>query len=187
MLVCSLTHLSPTIFSQLSTTDHERAFSFQKETVCREEGYTRFNSGPLASLKAFHPKMDQNEWMEEHQMMCSCHKCPHVSEFTLLLRVPVCVCFSGNVNNHFIFSPSAGSNVSRLLLASPFDYEGGLDRIWEYRLLIFVTDDNLPTTNVQTGTVTLTIKIIPDPTTVVPTTVSLTGWTVGATWSWCGI
>ncbi|KAJ7329577.1 hypothetical protein JRQ81_015751 [Phrynocephalus forsythii] len=81
---------------------------------------------------------------------------------------------SGNVNNHFTFSPSAGSNVSRLLLAFPFDYEGGLDRIWEYRLLIFVTDDNLPTTNIQTGTVTLTIQVIPNPTTVVPTTPGIT-------------
>uniref|UniRef100_A0ABM5GL54 Cadherin-related family member 3 n=1 Tax=Pogona vitticeps TaxID=103695 RepID=A0ABM5GL54_9SAUR len=81
---------------------------------------------------------------------------------------------SGNINNHFTFSPSAGSNVSRLLLASPFDYEGGLDQIWEYRLLIFVTDNNLPTTNIQTGTVTLTIKVIPNPTTVVPTTPGIT-------------
>ncbi|XP_062991085.1 cadherin-related family member 3 [Elgaria multicarinata webbii] len=87
---------------------------------------------------------------------------------------------SGNVNNHFAFSPSAGSNVSRLILASPFDYESGLDRIWEYRLLVFITDDNLlsgagrATALIQTGTVTLTIKIIPNPTTVAPTTPGVT-------------
>nr|XP_008109771.2 PREDICTED: cadherin-related family member 3 [Anolis carolinensis] len=87
---------------------------------------------------------------------------------------------SGNVNNHFTFSPSAGSNVSRLMLALPFDYEGGLDRIWDYRLLVFITDDNLLTTddratsNIQTGTVTLTIRVIPKPTTVIPTTPGVT-------------
>ncbi|XP_044279206.1 cadherin-related family member 3 [Varanus komodoensis] len=87
---------------------------------------------------------------------------------------------SGNVNNHFTFSPSAGSNISKLILASPFDFEGGLDSLWEYRLLVFVTDDNLLSSTsrtaalIQTGTVTLTIKIIPNPTTVVPTTLGIT-------------
>nr|XP_056703305.1 cadherin-related family member 3 [Euleptes europaea] len=87
---------------------------------------------------------------------------------------------AGNVNNHFTFSPSAGSGTSRLILLTPFDYEGGLDRIWEYRLEVFITDDNLlsvadrSTARVQTGTVKLTIKVIPDPTTVVPTTPGVT-------------
>ncbi|XP_077194262.1 cadherin-related family member 3 isoform X1 [Paroedura picta] len=87
---------------------------------------------------------------------------------------------SGNVNNHFTFSPSAGSNISRLILASPFDYEGGLDRVWEYRLKVYITDDNLismaerSTALIQTGSVTLTIKVIPNPTTVVPTTPGVT-------------
>ncbi|XP_042323012.1 cadherin-related family member 3 [Sceloporus undulatus] len=86
----------------------------------------------------------------------------------------------GNVNNHFTFSPSAGSNVSRLMLALPFDYEGGLDRVWDYRLLVFITDDNLlsaanrATTIIETGTVTLTIKVIPNPTTIIPTTPGVT-------------
>ncbi|XP_061493846.1 cadherin-related family member 3 [Rhineura floridana] len=87
---------------------------------------------------------------------------------------------SGNVNNHFTFSPSAGSSVSRLTLASPFDYESGLDIISDYKLKVFITDDNLlsaadrGTYLTQTGTVTLTIKVIPNPTTVVPTTPGVT-------------
>ncbi|KAM6437840.1 cadherin-related family member 3 [Liasis olivaceus] len=87
---------------------------------------------------------------------------------------------SGNVNNHFTFSPNAGSNISRLVFATPFDYETGLDRVWEYRLLVSVTDDNLLSSteraavHIRTGTVTLTIRVIPDPTTVIPTTPGVT-------------
>ncbi|XP_006882747.1 PREDICTED: cadherin-related family member 3 [Elephantulus edwardii] len=82
----------------------------------------------------------------------------------------------GNINNHFTFSPNAGSNVSRLLLASRFDYAGGLDKVWDYQLLIYVTDDNLlsrrkkATALVETGTVMLSIKVIPHPTTILTTT-----------------
>ncbi|KAM5236424.1 cadherin-related family member 3 [Ctenodactylus gundi] len=82
----------------------------------------------------------------------------------------------GNINSHFTFSPNAGSNVTRLLLASHFDYEGGLDKIWDYKLLVYVTDDNLLSSRrkaaalVQTGTVTLSIKVIPHPTTIITTT-----------------
>ena len=82
----------------------------------------------------------------------------------------------GNVNSHFTFSPNAGSNVTRLLLATRFDYTGGLDEIWDYRLLVYVTDDNLLSgrkkadTLVETGTVTLSIRVIPHPTTIVITT-----------------
>ncbi|KAM6202289.1 LOW QUALITY PROTEIN: cadherin-related family member 3 [Rhynchocyon petersi] len=82
----------------------------------------------------------------------------------------------GNINNHFTFSPNAGSNVSRLLLASRFDYTGGLDKIWDYKLLVYITDDNLlsgrkkATARVETGTVTLSIKVIPHPTTIITTT-----------------
>ncbi|XP_032132215.1 cadherin-related family member 3 isoform X1 [Sapajus apella] len=80
---------------------------------------------------------------------------------------------AGNVNNHFTFSPNAGSNVTRLLLTSRFDYAGGLDKIWDYKLLVYVTDDNLLSGRkqaealVETGTVTLSIKVIPHPTTVI--------------------
>ncbi|KFQ83098.1 Cadherin-related family member 3, partial [Phoenicopterus ruber ruber] len=86
----------------------------------------------------------------------------------------------GNVNNHFTFSPSAGSNTSRLILASRFDYESGLDTNWIYRLRVYVTDDNLlsardKTTHlIKTGTVTLSIRVIPNPTTVITTTPGFT-------------
>ncbi|EDM03282.1 rCG61458, partial [Rattus norvegicus] len=49
---------------------------------------------------------------------------------------------SGNINNHFAFSPNAGSNITRLLLASRFDYSI-LDTVRDYKLLVYVTDDNL--------------------------------------------
>ncbi|XP_012576495.1 PREDICTED: cadherin-related family member 3 isoform X2 [Condylura cristata] len=82
----------------------------------------------------------------------------------------------GNVNSHFTFSPSAGSNVTRLFLATRFDYPGGLDKIWDYKLLVYITDDNLLSGRkkaealVETGTVTLSISVIPHPTTIVTTT-----------------
>ncbi|NWV12146.1 CDHR3 protein, partial [Ptilonorhynchus violaceus] len=77
----------------------------------------------------------------------------------------------GNENSHFTFSPSAGSNTSRLILASRFDYESGLDTNWIYRLRVYITDDNLfsdrdrTTHLIKTGTVTLSIRVIPNPTT----------------------
>ncbi|XP_012601968.2 cadherin-related family member 3 [Microcebus murinus] len=83
---------------------------------------------------------------------------------------------SGNINGHFTFSPNAGSNVTRLLLASRFDYAGGLDKIWDYNLLVYITDDNLLSGRkkaealVETGTVTLSVKVIPHPTTIITTT-----------------
>ncbi|OXB56319.1 hypothetical protein ASZ78_009650, partial [Callipepla squamata] len=86
----------------------------------------------------------------------------------------------GNVNNHFTFSPTAGSNTTRLILASPFDYESGLDTKWVYRLRVHITDDNLlPDKNkathlVKTGTVTLSIRVIPSPTTFTTTTPGFT-------------
>ncbi|KFQ03725.1 Cadherin-related family member 3, partial [Leptosomus discolor] len=86
----------------------------------------------------------------------------------------------GNVNNHFTFSPSAGSNTSRLILASKFDYESGLDTNWIYRLRVYITDDNLLSARdktihlINTGTVTLSIRVIPNPTTVIPTTPGFT-------------
>ncbi|NWV24681.1 CDHR3 protein, partial [Origma solitaria] len=86
----------------------------------------------------------------------------------------------GNENSHFIFSPSAGSNTSRLILASGFDYESGVDTNWIYSLCIYITDDNLvsdrdKTTHLtKTGTVTLRIRVIPNPTTVTTTTPGFT-------------
>ncbi|NWU63779.1 CDHR3 protein, partial [Pterocles burchelli] len=86
----------------------------------------------------------------------------------------------GNVNNRFTFSPSAGSNTSRLILASRFDYESGLDTNWVYRLRVYITDDNLlnakgkATHLIKTGTVTLSIRVIPNPTTAIATTPGFT-------------
>ncbi|XP_022371131.1 cadherin-related family member 3 [Enhydra lutris kenyoni] len=82
----------------------------------------------------------------------------------------------GNINSHFTFSPSAGSNVTSLLLATRFDYASGLDKIWDYKLLVYVTDDNLLSgrkkaqAHIETGTVTLSISVIPHPTTTVTAT-----------------
>uniref|UniRef100_A0A8C8RRS9 Cadherin related family member 3 n=1 Tax=Pelusios castaneus TaxID=367368 RepID=A0A8C8RRS9_9SAUR len=87
---------------------------------------------------------------------------------------------SGNMNNHFAFSPSAGSNISQLILASRFDYDNGLDTIWNYKLRVYITDDNLLTSTnratalIETGTVMLSIKVIPKPTTTVATTPAIT-------------
>ncbi|NXN86088.1 CDHR3 protein, partial [Bombycilla garrulus] len=86
----------------------------------------------------------------------------------------------GNENNHFVFSPSAGSNTSRLILASRFDYESELDTNWIYNLRIHITDDNLlsardkTTRLIKTGTVTLSIRVIPNPTTATTTTPDFT-------------
>ncbi|NXP17879.1 CDHR3 protein, partial [Scytalopus superciliaris] len=86
----------------------------------------------------------------------------------------------GNENNHFTFSPSAGSNMSRLILASQFDYESGLDTSWIYSLRVYITDDNLlsvrdkSTHLVKTGVVTLSIRVIPNPTTTITTTPGFT-------------
>ncbi|NWU30802.1 CDHR3 protein, partial [Dyaphorophyia castanea] len=86
----------------------------------------------------------------------------------------------GNENSHFIFSPSAGSNTSRLILASRFDYESGLDTNWIYSLHVHITDDNLvsprdkSTHLIKTGTVTLSIRVIPNPTTATTTTPGFT-------------
>lgn len=82
----------------------------------------------------------------------------------------------GNINSHFTFSPNAGSNVTSLLLATRFDYVSGLDKLWDYKLLVYITDDNLLSgrkkaeARIETGTVTLSISVIPHPTTTVTTT-----------------
>ncbi|XP_041110769.1 cadherin-related family member 3-like isoform X2 [Polyodon spathula] len=83
---------------------------------------------------------------------------------------------SGNINNHFAFSPTAGSNITRLILAEPFDYSGGLDKQWNYKLLVFITDDNLlsgarqPKGIVETGTVTVNVNVVIAGLTTVSTT-----------------
>lgn len=105
--------------------------------------------------------------------------------FSCFYQHPGIMSHLGNVNSHFTFSPNAGSNVTRLLLASSFDYEGGLDKIWDYTLLVYITDDNLLSGRrraealVETGTVTLSIKVIPHPTTIITTTPRVSTWGPG--------
>ncbi|MBN3309628.1 CDHR3 protein, partial [Amia calva] len=47
----------------------------------------------------------------------------------------------------------------------PFDYSSGLDRVWEYKLVMHIIDDNLlearrgPKGLVQTGTVTVYVRV----------------------------
>uniref|UniRef100_A0A8C6DUI9 Cadherin-related family member 3 n=1 Tax=Moschus moschiferus TaxID=68415 RepID=A0A8C6DUI9_MOSMO len=83
---------------------------------------------------------------------------------------------AGNINNHFTLSPNAGSNVTSLILATRFDYASGLDKVWNYKLLVYITDDNLLSGRkragalVETGTVTLSISVIPHLTTFITTT-----------------
>lgn len=66
--------------------------------------------------------------------------------------------------------------MTSLLLATRFDYASGLDKTWDYKLLVYITDDNLLSgrkkakAHVETGTVTLSISVIPDPTTIATTT-----------------
>nr|XP_033813487.1 cadherin-related family member 3 isoform X2 [Geotrypetes seraphini] len=83
----------------------------------------------------------------------------------------------GNIYNQFTFSPNAGSNVTSLILASPFGYLTGSKMIWDYKLLVYITDNNLMTSepkfnrNTQTGTVTLNIHVyVPGLTTQITTT-----------------
>ncbi|KAE8616289.1 hypothetical protein XENTR_v10008767 [Xenopus tropicalis] len=84
---------------------------------------------------------------------------------------------SGNINNHFTFSPDAGSNITSLVLANPFDYASGGDTTWNYNLMVYITDDNLlsnaarATGLIQTGTVSLYISVyVPGLTTHTTTT-----------------
>ncbi|XP_059508208.1 cadherin-related family member 3-like [Stegostoma tigrinum] len=83
---------------------------------------------------------------------------------------------SGNINNHFQLSPSAGSNITKLILALPFDYTHGVDKVTNYNLLIQITDDNLLAGSrkrkvVQTGRVKINIRVIvPTPSTQETTT-----------------
>lgn len=101
---------------------------------------------------------------------------PYLILFSFFSPNPCIKSHLGNINSHFTFSPNAGSNITSLLLATRFDYAGGLDKIWDYKLLVYITDDNLLSgrkkaqAHVETGTVTLSIRVIPHPTTIVTTT-----------------
>ncbi|XP_066580809.1 cadherin-related family member 3 [Amia ocellicauda] len=84
---------------------------------------------------------------------------------------------NSNVNNHFSFTPTAGTNITRLVLKEAFDYSSGLDKLWAYKLTVLITDDNLlagasqPKGLVQTGTIIINIQVVnPYLTTVITTT-----------------
>ncbi|XP_034163253.2 cadherin-related family member 3 isoform X2 [Pangasianodon hypophthalmus] len=84
---------------------------------------------------------------------------------------------ASNVNNHFGFSPSAGSNMSRLILVAPFGFSSGLDTQWSYRLTALISDANLRSgydsarAPPQTGTVIINVRVVdPQITTVITTT-----------------
>ncbi|XP_072529485.1 cadherin-related family member 3-like [Salminus brasiliensis] len=78
---------------------------------------------------------------------------------------------ASNVNNHFGFTPRAGSNVSRLILREPFDYSSGMDTQWSYTLTALISDANLGSAPAQTGTVIINVRVVdPDLTTVITTT-----------------
>ncbi|XP_051784926.1 cadherin-related family member 3-like [Erpetoichthys calabaricus] len=83
---------------------------------------------------------------------------------------------SGNVNNHFSLSPAAGTNKTNLVLVEPFVYSEGLDKIWKYRLIVYIMDDNLlagvpgPKGLVQTGSVTITLDVYNPHSTTTPST-----------------
>ncbi|KAL7822679.1 hypothetical protein AOLI_G00331090 [Acnodon oligacanthus] len=80
---------------------------------------------------------------------------------------------ASNVNNHFGFSPSTGSNVSHLILREPFDYSNGLDTQWSYTLTALISDANLGSASIQTGTVIINVRVVdPHLTTVITTTTS---------------
>lgn len=124
--------------------------------------------------------------MFEETMECGFHLNPFLTLFSFFSPNPCITPPLGNINSHFTFSPNAGSNVTSLLLATRFDYASGLDKIWDYKLLVYVTDDNLLSgrkkaqARVETGTVTLSISVIPHPTTIVTTTprVRALGWSI---------
>uniref|UniRef100_A0A4W3K8Q5 Cadherin-related family member 3-like n=1 Tax=Callorhinchus milii TaxID=7868 RepID=A0A4W3K8Q5_CALMI len=91
---------------------------------------------------------------------------------------------SGNRNNHFKLSPSAGSNLTQLVLAIAFQYFRGIDSATDYELTLHITDDNLLAGRedrklVQTGTATINVKVI-----VPTTTTQETSTTDSITYVW---
>ncbi|XP_076154717.1 cadherin-related family member 3-like [Alosa pseudoharengus] len=77
-----------------------------------------------------------------------------------------------NVNNHFGFSPSAGTNITRLIFREPFDFSSGLDKLWFYSLTVLISDGNLRASRApRTGTIIINVRVVdPDLTTTITTT-----------------
>ncbi|CAM9439655.1 unnamed protein product [Lampetra planeri] len=77
---------------------------------------------------------------------------------------------SGNINNHFGFSPTRGSNSPRLLLMRSFDYKGQVDTVQNFRLEVHVIDDNKRNVSAQTGTAIILVTVVRTGTTARPLT-----------------
>ncbi|XP_061419086.1 cadherin-related family member 3-like [Lethenteron reissneri] len=77
---------------------------------------------------------------------------------------------SGNINNHFGFSPTRGSNSPRLLLMRLFDYKGQVDTVQNFRLEVHVIDDNKRNVSAQTGTAIILVTVVRTGTTARPLT-----------------
>ncbi|KAJ6668232.1 hypothetical protein lerEdw1_015609 [Lerista edwardsae] len=69
---------------------------------------------------------------------------------------------SGNENTHFGFDPSRGSSSPKLIVKTPFDFEGGVDVQHQYHLVVHIIDDNVHDATVskpRTGTVLIDISV----------------------------
>ncbi|XP_078066280.1 cadherin-related family member 3-like [Mustelus asterias] len=78
---------------------------------------------------------------------------------------------SGNVNNHFGFDPTRGSEAPKLIVKAPFDFVGKEDVQQEYHLIVNIIDDNIKKVKPRTGTVVIDITVVQTRTTA-PTTTS---------------
>uniref|UniRef100_H3A511 Cadherin domain-containing protein n=1 Tax=Latimeria chalumnae TaxID=7897 RepID=H3A511_LATCH len=80
---------------------------------------------------------------------------------------------SGNVNNHFGFDPTRGSNSPKLIIKAPFNFEDKAELQQEYHLVVNIIDDNLKDANAakpRTGTVLIDITVTRTSTTPPSTT-----------------
>ncbi|XP_062055949.1 cadherin-related family member 3-like [Lepus europaeus] len=69
---------------------------------------------------------------------------------------------SGNENHHFGFDPTRGSNMPKLIVKNPFDFESGADRQRQYHLVVHIIDDNLKygrSSQPRTGTAVMDIYV----------------------------
>ncbi|KAF7249940.1 Cadherin-related family member 3, partial [Varanus komodoensis] len=70
---------------------------------------------------------------------------------------------SGNSDNHFGFDPSRGSSSSKLIVKTPFDFDGIMEFQPLYHLVVHIIDDNVYNTIVskpRTGTVLIDIVVL---------------------------
>ncbi|XP_058144219.1 cadherin-related family member 3 [Dasypus novemcinctus] len=80
---------------------------------------------------------------------------------------------SGNENNHFGFDPTRGSNIPKLIVKNPFNFETGAELRRQYHLVVHIIDDNLKygkATKPRTGTAIIDIYVTRANTPPPPTT-----------------